>query len=72
MGSRKKEVIGEDGRMRTLIRGTSSRKKRVDEHLHGRSDHIRPNDAGLRFVVRTTALVLGMGVLFFLLWKLLG
>ena len=45
----KKQVIGKDGQLKTVVRATRSRSERVDQHMHGRSDHIRMEN-GERYI----------------------
>ncbi len=40
--AQKKQVIGKDGRLKTLIKAERSREDRIEQHMHGRSDHILP------------------------------
>jgi len=66
--ARKKQVIGKDGRLKTLIRAERSREDRIEQHMHGRSDHIQPDDDGLKYAIYTFVGVIVIGFLLLILW----
>lgn len=70
--ARKKQVIGKDGQLKTIVRAERSRQDRIEQHMHGRSDHIRVDDRGLKYAVYAFVSILVMGILVLFLWLAIG
>lgn len=66
--AQKKQVIGKDGQLKTVVRTTRSRSERIDQHMHGRSDHIRVDHNEMRYAVYACLSVLGLGFVALFLW----
>ncbi|MCP5538149.1 MAG: hypothetical protein H7A51_18195 [Akkermansiaceae bacterium] len=66
--ARKKLVIGKDGQLKTVVRANRSREDRIEQHMHGRSDHIRVDDSGMKYAIYAFVTVLVLGFLLLLFW----
>ena len=66
--ARKKQVIGKDGRLKTLIKAERSREDRIQQHMHGRSDHIRMENDGVKYGIYAFVSVIVVGFLLMFLW----
>lgn len=66
--ARKKQVIGKDGRLKTLIKAERSREDRIEQHMHGRSDHIRIENDGVKYGIYAFTSVVVIGFLLLFLW----
>ena len=69
---RKKQIIGKDGQLKTVVRADRSRSDRIEQHMHGRSDHIRLDDSGMKYVIYAFVIVLVLGFLLLFLWQALA
>lgn len=69
--ARKKQVIGRDGQVKTVVKRESSREHRVEQHMHGRSDHIRMENDGLKYAIYAFVIILALGFLLLFLWLIL-
>lgn len=67
----KHQRIGKDGRIMTVVKKSTSREKRIEQHMHGRSDHIRRTGEG-KIVFAVIAGGLTLIFLIWLGWRLLG
>jgi len=66
--ARKKQVIGRDGQLKTVVRSDRSREDRIEQHMHGRSDHIRVDNNEVRYGVYAFVAALVLGFLLLILW----
>jgi len=67
----RQQRIGKDGQVKTVIKKTPSREKRIAQHMHGRSDHIRRTGDG-KFVLVTVVVGLAIITLLWLCWRMMG
>lgn len=66
--ARKKQVIGRDGQLKTVVKRELSREGRIEQHMHGRSDHIRIEDGGFKYAVYAFFIALVAGFILLFLW----
>ncbi|MBT8043854.1 MAG: hypothetical protein KJO79_02790 [Verrucomicrobiae bacterium] len=66
--ARKKQIIGKDGMLKTVVRTNRSREERIEQHMHGRSDHIRVDDSGIKYAIYSFVSVVVLGFLVLILW----
>ncbi len=66
--ARKKQVIGKDGRLTTLVKAERSREDRIEPHMHGRSDHIRHDNDGVKYGIYAFITVIVVGFVLLFLW----
>ncbi|MEJ6572457.1 MAG: hypothetical protein QNL01_12780 [Akkermansiaceae bacterium] len=69
--ARKKQVIGKDGQLKTVVRSDRSREDRIEQHMHGRSDHIRMDNNEVRYGIYAFMVVLVLGFLLLMLWLII-
>lgn len=64
----KKQVIGRDGQLKTVVRADRSRSDRIQQHMHGRSDHIRVDDSGIKYAIYAFIAAVVLGFILLFLW----
>ena len=69
--ARKKQVIGKDGQLKTVVRSDRSREDRIEQHMHGRSDHIRMDNNEVRYGIYAFMVVVVLGFLLLMLWLII-
>jgi hypothetical protein len=69
--ARKKQVIGKDGQLKTVVRSDRSREDRIEQHMHGRSDHIRMDNNEVRYGIYAFMVVLVLGFILLMLWLII-
>ncbi len=69
--ARKKQVIGRDGQVKTVVKRESSREHCIEQHVHGRSDHVRLENDGLKYGIYAFVAILVLGFLSLFLWLVL-
>jgi len=65
----KQQRIGKDGQVKTVVKKALSREERIQQHMHGRSDHIRSTGNG-RFILATILIGVVVIGLIWLIWRL--
>ncbi len=66
--AQKKQVIGKDGRLKTLIKAERSREDRIEQHMHGRSDHVRMENDGVKYGIYAFMSTIVIGFILLFLW----